>query len=184
MLRRRGSVWLAVGLAVVALATTVGIVLAAAGSSGPGSTRVASACAAPRLRGTVVGVTLVDMGGGMGGSMMGGGSPRGMMRLAVSPSAVRPGLVSFGAVNVGRRAHELVVLPLAPGRQAGERQIGSDNRVTETGSLGEASRTCGAGAGQGIEPGASGWVTIALKPGRYERCATCPVTTGRECTVS
>ena len=123
----------------------------------------------------MVGVTLVDMGGGMGGSMMGGGSHRGMMmRLAVSPSAVPPGLVSFRAVNVGRRAHELVVLPLAPGRQAGERPIGSGNRVAETGSLGEASRTCGAGAGEGIEPEASGWVTIDLNARRYELVCNLP----------
>ncbi len=45
--------------------------------------------------------------------------------------------------------------------------------MDETGSLGEASRTCGVGEGMNIAPygiaaGASGWTAITLPPGRYE----------------
>lgn len=64
--------------------------------------------------------------------------------------------------------HELVVLPLAAGQQVSDRVVGGDNRVAETGSVAEASRTCGEGSGDGIEPGALGWVTVTLAPGRYE----------------
>jgi uncharacterized cupredoxin-like copper-binding protein len=35
-------------------------------------------------------------------------------------------------------------------------------------SLGEASRNCIAGSGKGIKPGAAGWVTLQISPGRYE----------------
>jgi uncharacterized cupredoxin-like copper-binding protein len=126
----------------------------------------AATCAPPRLDGTVVGVRLMGMRGGgmMGRSMMGGG----MMRLVVDRASVPAGRVSFVAQNVGGDVHELVVLPLATGRPAGARALGANDRVSETGSLGEASRSCGAGAGEGIEPGAAGWVTLDLKPGRYE----------------
>ncbi len=34
--------------------------------------------------------------------------------------------------------------------------------------MGEASRSCGAGVGDGISPGSTGWTTVDLKPGRYE----------------
>jgi uncharacterized cupredoxin-like copper-binding protein len=40
--------------------------------------------------------------------------------------------------------------------------------VDESNSLAEASRTCGAGAGDGINPGAIGWVTVNLPVGNYE----------------
>jgi uncharacterized cupredoxin-like copper-binding protein len=111
-------------------------------------------------------VTLVDMG--MGG-MMGGAAPMsGHMRLRAYPSTVSAGKVSFVAVNVGRRKHELVVLPLAKGAVTGERVPGPDGKIDEAGSLGEASRSCGAGAGEGIRPRTAGWVTLTLKPGRYE----------------
>jgi uncharacterized cupredoxin-like copper-binding protein len=69
---------------------------------------------------------------------------------------------------VGSLVHELVVLPLATGEQVGSRSVGSDGRVSEDGSLGEASSTCGAGAGDGIDPGALGWVTLNLPRGDYE----------------
>ena len=51
---------------------------------------------------------------------------------------------------------------------------GPDGKVDEAGSLGEASRTCGADRGDeqssdyGIAPGTSGWTTLTLPPGRYE----------------
>jgi len=66
------------------------------------------------------------------------------------------------------RDHEVVVLPLPKGQSVGQRIVSSDNKIDETGSLGEASNTCGSGAGAGIAPGALGWTTISLPPGRYE----------------
>ena len=143
-------------------------------------------CAAPTLPGTVVDVNLSDMGAMMGPwgrgmmGMMGPGmmGPRmmpgmGMMRIFVNPSTVPAGQVSFRAINTGGLSHELVVLPLPQGLP-GQRVSGPDGKVDETGSLGEASRTCGADKGDeqsaqyGILPGATGWTTVTLSPGRYE----------------
>jgi uncharacterized membrane protein len=117
-----------------------------------------SACSVPSLPGSVVNVTLADMGGGMMG---------GTMRVVAQPSVVPAGEVSFRVVNLGSLTHELVVLPLPPGG-AGSKAIGADGRVDEAGGLGEASATCGAGAGEGIGSRAAGWVTLRLAPGRYE----------------
>jgi uncharacterized cupredoxin-like copper-binding protein len=129
----------------------------------------AASCAPTSLEGSRVDVRLMGMDRGagmMGGSMMGEG--RGMMLLVVGRTAVPAGRVSFVARNMGGAVHELVVLPLAEGQSAGQRAIGGDERVGEAGSLGEASRSCGAGPGEGIDAGAVGWVTLDLKPGRYE----------------
>lgn len=143
-------------------------------------------CAAPALSGTVVDVTLTDMGGMMGRGMMGNGPygpgannngypwpGRGMMRVFVSPSTVPAGQVSLRVRNKGALTHEVVVLPLPQGQFPGQRVSGPDGKVDESGSLGEASRTCGADDGMDIAPygiaaGASGWTTITLPPGRYE----------------
>jgi len=151
-------------------------------------------CAAPALPGTVVDVTVTDMGAMMGPGMMGRGmmgpgrnggwdgqgpdqiqwphmgmmGRAGMMRIFVSPAEAPAGQVSFRVHNTGWLNHELVVLPLASGRYPGQRAIGPDGRVDESAGLGEASRTCGAGEGDGIAPGATGWTTISLAPGRYE----------------
>ena len=62
----------------------------------------------------------------------------------------------------------LVVLPLAAGASAGQLVPGPDGKVDEAGSLGEASSTCAAGPGEGIESGSVGWVTVTLPPGHYE----------------
>ena len=64
--------------------------------------------------------------------------------------------------------HEVMVLSLSPGQYQGQRAIGTNGQVDETGSLGEASRTCGADAGDGILAGATAWTSINLAPGRYE----------------
>ncbi len=148
-----------------------------------------TSCPAPALPGTVVDVALTDMGGMMGPGMTGpSGSgqnayqwphmgPMGMMgmqRIFVSPSTVPAGQVSFRVLNTGLLNHELVVLPLAQGQFPGQRAIGPDGKVDEAGSIGEASRTCGADKGDeqsgnaGIAPGTTGWTTITLPPGRYE----------------
>ena len=152
----------------------------------------APACTPPPLPGTMVDVTLTDMGG-MGGMRgwgwngpygpgrnayqwphMGMMGMMGMMRIFVNPTTVPAGQVSFRALNTGWLNHELVVLPLAQGQFPGQRAIGPDGKVDESGNLGEASRTCGAGKGDehssdyGIGPGTTGWTTITLPPGRYE----------------
>lgn len=119
-----------------------------------------SSCSAP-TSGTTVRVTLMDMGG----SMMG---PRSPMVLRTYPAAVPAGRVTLVAANLGHRTHELVVLPLAHGAVPGHRTLDARGRAVETGSLGEASRSCGAGTGSGIRPGTEGWTTLRLGPGRYE----------------
>ena len=178
------------GAAVIAL--TAGSVTAVAASGIPVHSNVTgmdrahvSTCAAPTaLPGQRATVMLGDMGrmtgasmtgtrmmhgsgGGMGGeSMMAGAA--GWMMLHAIPQHVASGTVSLVAVNHGSRTHEIVVLPLATGAAVGTRTVGADKSVDEAGNLGEASRSCGAGAGSGIAPGSSGWITRTLSPGRYE----------------
>ena len=154
-------------------------------------------CTPPALAGAVVDVTVSDMGGMMGpgmnggpmmgpGGMMGPGmnggpvmGPRGpwpnspgmgmgMMRLTINPTSVPAGQVSLRVANNGTLAHEVIVMPLGPGQNPGQRPVGNDWEVDETDSLGEAAQTCGAGEVNGIAPGTMGWTTITLTPGRYE----------------
>jgi uncharacterized cupredoxin-like copper-binding protein len=124
-------------------------------------------CSAPSsLPGTPAYVMFADRGMTR---MMTGPAPAGsQMILRAVPARVPAGQVSFVAGNMGWRAHELVVLPLAPHQPAGARATGPDGRVNETGSLGEASASCAAGSGDGISPGTVGWVTLTLPAGRYE----------------
>lgn len=118
-------------------------------------------CSVPHLAGLRVDVTLSDAGD----AMM---SKRPMIAtLTVDPTVVPAGNVSFVAVNNGALVHEMVVLPL-PSDGPGTRPTGADGKINESQSLGEASRSCGAGAGNGIAPGSVGWTTMTLKPGRYE----------------
>jgi uncharacterized cupredoxin-like copper-binding protein len=138
------------------------------------------------LPGTTVSVQLVDMGsamrrgGMMGGSggMMGQGEWRhfahGMMRVLASAGTVPAGTVSVAVTNAGYLTHELVVLPLAAGQQPGTRSIGGDGKVDEAGSLGEASASCAAGAGDGIAAGSAGWMSLHLSAGRYELVCNLP----------
>ena len=129
-------------------------------------------CTAPPLPGHVVDVTLADMGSGM---MSGSPGPREMgMRLSVTPAKVSAGTVSLRVVNTGASAHEVVVLPLPAGQTQGQREAGDDQKVDEEGSLGEASKNCGAGTGEGISPGSAGWTTLTLRPGRYELVCNFP----------
>lgn len=124
-------------------------------------------CAAPTaLPGSRVRVVLADRGMTR---MMGGVAPMGSpMRLQAFPSMAAEGEVSLVVTNLGWRTHELVVLPLRTDASIGHRAVGADGKVSETGSLGEASRSCGAGAGEGIRARTTGWVTLTLRPGRYE----------------
>lgn len=189
---------IAIGAAVVAIACAVALSIGMAmrqnrmagsmlyppgfgmgpGMMGPGRSPAFPSCAVPALPGAVVDVTLTDMHGMMGPGQNGGqGAPMGMagmMRIVLNPATVPPGQVSFRVTNAGALNHELVILPLAKGQYPGQRAIGPDGKVDEAGSLGEASRTCGADKGDenaanaGIASGASGWTTVNLTPGRYE----------------
>ena len=170
--RRGRRAWLVVTLvtAVVLLGGSVAATVAWAGSGRSGAAAYGAgwggmtggrvAASAPQLAGTTVHVTAVDMG-----AMMGGNGP---MRLVLDRSSAPVGTVSLVLTNAGLRTHELVVLPLPAGQQAGTRPVGADGKVDESGSLGEASRSGGAGAGDGIQPGAAGWTTLDLPAGRYE----------------
>jgi uncharacterized cupredoxin-like copper-binding protein len=188
---RRG--WLIAALA-VAVAVLLGSMLAAsawAGAFGQDAaatarTRLGAAGsgflsgtsqAVPDLPGTVVNVSLTSMGGPMmGGPMMGGRNHMGsgFMRLSVDRATVPAGSVSFVATNFGGIDHELVVLPLGDNQRAGMRPIGGHAKIDEAGSLGEASASGAEGAGDGIRPGSSGWVTLTLAPGRYELVCNLP----------
>jgi uncharacterized cupredoxin-like copper-binding protein len=153
----------------VAAASTVALA-AATGAFRSAATAPNGQCAFPGLPGAVVNVELVDMQGRMMMGPWGGG----MMRVLTSHSQVPAGTVSFRVANTGSLVHELLVLPLATGQRVGERVVGTDGRVDETGSLGEASKTCGGGAGDGIDPGTIGWVTLHLVPGDYELLCNLP----------
>ena len=130
-------------------------------------------CSAPRsLPGRIVNVTLADMGMSR---MMGGTAPLGAhMMLRVTPATIPAGQISVVASNRGWRTHELVILPLTAGAVAGHRVPGSDGKVPETGSLGEASHSCGSGTGEGITSGTVSWTTVTLPPGRYELICNLP----------
>jgi uncharacterized cupredoxin-like copper-binding protein len=139
-----------------------GGMMAGSGARGPAST-----CAVPTTLTTpVVTVTASDMG------MMARSdatAPLGArMTLDVTPTTVRAGQVTLLLQNAGWRVHELVVLPLEDGQEVGSRASGSDGKVDEADSLGEASNDCAAGSGEGVASGSAGWVTLTLAPGRYE----------------
>jgi uncharacterized cupredoxin-like copper-binding protein len=115
------------------------------------------------------------MGPGPGGQYAPGAPAQGypwpgmrMMSILIDPTTVPAGEVSFRVLNTGVWIHELTVLPLGAGENLGQRRIGTDNKVDESASLGHVEASCGADEGDGIAPGAVGWTTITLKPGRYE----------------
>ena len=166
-LGRRGYVAAAAAVVVLAAVSTLAFAVGS-GALRDSSEAPNGQCSAPTLAGTVVDVTLTNMGHMMG-SQMGGA-----MRVLLSADHVRPGTVSLRVANTGTLTHELVVLPLSGEHRAGDRTPGSDGRVDETGSVGEASKTCGEGSGDGIDPGALGWTTITLNPGRYELVCNLP----------
>jgi uncharacterized cupredoxin-like copper-binding protein len=169
-------------MAVVGLTgLSVGAVSTLGGGQAASRLTPGSSCATPQLPGPVVSVALTNMGGPMMGNntgMMAGdgnrGMSRGAMRLSLDHALVTHGTVSFLATNVGSISHELVVLPLSDSQAVGTRPVSGDSKVDEAGSLGEASSTCGAGASEGIAPGASSWVTLKLAPGRYEVVCNLP----------
>ena len=173
--RFRLPLLIAVSSLVLGISSTVfvgGSLLGRRAPFGPAS------CATPALPGTVLDVTLTDMGDMMRPGMMGmrygpsgpdnGYAQLAMMRISANLSRVRPGVVSLRVHNAGALTHEVVVLPLGPDQKPGQRAIGADGRVDETSSMGEASRGCGADEGDGILPRANAWTTVTLSAGRYE----------------
>ena len=170
-------------LVVGSLATLFLLPLLAACGASPGQGYGSSAvsCSAPTLAGSTVHVELADAGGGMmGGGMQGSGGGTvghgsGGMTLRTDRISVAAGQpVSFVARNLGSLVHELVVLPLSAGSAAGSMAIAGDQKVSESASRGEASKPCGAGAGSGIGPGQTGWVTVTLPPGAYALVCNIP----------
>ncbi len=171
-MRRNLNSLLSLGSAAVVLAAASTLVIVSA----MGNLAIPTGCAAPSFTGSVVDVTLADSGGSMmgGAAGMGGYRSGGAMRIFASTTSVPAGSVSFRVANTGSLVHELVVLPLVAGHSPGGRQLGSDSRVNEAGSVGEASRNCGPGAGDGIQSGAKGWMTLVMKPGTYELVCNLP----------
>lgn len=173
-LTHRGQILL--GIASVLLLTALSLVAVGVVGSvvNPGGTGFLSRtrCMAPNLPGPVINVSLPNMGGPMMGPR--NGMTGGAMRMTTDQSTVAHGPVSFLVTNAGTLSHELVILPLPESQIPGTRPIGSDAKIDEAGSLGEASNTCAEGTGQGILPGTSGWVTLTLPPGRYELVCNLP----------
>lgn len=127
----------------------------------------ADKCTPPTdLTGSTINVAVFDMG------MMMRASNR--MGLSAFPAEVPQGKVNILVTNMGVRTHEVMVLPLADGQKVGTRIVGADGKIDESGSLGEASKTCGSGSGDGILSGSRGWVTLNLSPGRYEFLCNLP----------
>lgn len=122
-------------------------------------------CTAPTLPGTAVDVQVTDAGD----SMMGQTPMR--ATLLATPTSVSAGTVSFVVANAGALVHELVILPL-PADGPGTRPTGSDGKIDESQSLGEASRSCGSGTGDGIAPGSTSWTTVTLKGTVALSCTT------------
>ncbi len=154
-----GGVW--------ATGTALGVGLAQ-GRLGAGQRLRVASCAPANPPGAIVNVTLSDRGG----TMMGDGNAM-MVDLVASPSSVSSRTVTFVATNLGALDHELLVLP-APRDGIGTRPVGADGKIDESRSLGEASTSCGQGAGPGISPGATSWVTLHLTPGNYELLCDVP----------
>ena len=154
---------------VAAVAATRGVHTSAYGMHAATTSR--PTCTVPALPGQHVTAMLSDM---RGASMMGGGMMGGRMTLRAVPQTVSAGTVSLIGLNHGTRTHELVVLPPPVGASAGQRTIGPDNTIDESRSVGEASRSCGSGAGEGIKVGSAGWLTLTLQPGRYELVCNLP----------
>lgn len=148
--------------AALVLGTGALVALGASQSSHPANGAYGTVtCTAPTLPGTAVDVQVTDSGD----SMMGQTPMR--ATLFATPTSVPAGKISFVVANTGALVHELVILPL-PADGPGTRPTGSDGKIDETQSLGEASRSCGAGTGDGIAPGSTAWTTVTLQPGRYE----------------
>lgn len=157
--------WGAIVLLVAAAITvTVGALSGALEPQGLGS--IAN-CAPTSPASTVVEVGIFDKGGVMIG---GGGST---LQMTANPTIAPPGPITFIATNYGVGYHELLIFPM-PAEGVGTRYVGANGKIIESQLLGEASNSCGAGAGNGIAPGSVGWVTLNLPRGTYELLCDVP----------
>lgn len=151
-----------------------GGMMGATGSAG-GWTGTQASCSIPPQPGTVVTFVARDMGMGggmMGGTFAGGAGPMGFMPRYVTVPA---GQVTVLLRNAGTRPHELLVVPLAPGQAVGQRAVGADDRISETGKIGEVSPVCPTDTGvDGTVPGGISQVTLTLAPGTYEIVCNLP----------
>jgi len=130
-----------------------------------------SSCQPPDLPGQVVDVVVGEQRGHMQGPGWSGGAGW----VQVLPTSVNAGTVSLRVSNRGMLTHEIVVLPLVAGEQVGARTVDDHGQVDESHAVTEVSTTCGAGKSEeGIAPGAAGWVTTQLTPGRYELVCNLP----------
>lgn len=134
--------------------------------SGPTPAAPSSSASSAGSSAPVVNVSLTDSGGPMGEGT--GPMHPGAMGLKADRASVPAGIVTFRVNNVGAVIHEMVILPLTASQPAGIRPFGSEAKIDEKGSLGEASKSGGQGAGEGIEPGAVGRISVTLAPGQYE----------------
>ncbi len=124
-----------------------------------------SDCPAAKTAGTLVTFTARDMGNR---SSMGN---TGMRPMFFTPRAasVPAGSLTLTLINAGSRPHELLVLPLAAGKAAGQRSIGTDGKTAEADSLGEVAPVCPTDTGaDGTVPGGISQITLTLAPGTYE----------------
>jgi len=174
--QRRGWFVAALVFSVVGLVGSAVAVAAMTGSRpGSGWTGTTASCSPPARSGTVAGFTTRDMG--MGGGMMGGPASRALGPMGFMPRAasVPSGQVTVVLRNAGTRPHELLVMPLAAGQSAGQRTVGSDDRISETGKVGEAQPVCPTDPGvDGTVPGGISQVTLTLAPGSYEIVCNLP----------
>jgi uncharacterized cupredoxin-like copper-binding protein len=168
--QRRGWVVAALAFSIVGLLGLAVAVAAMTGSrpgngwSGRAGSVAAAGCSAPAQPGTVVAFAARDMG-------MGGGSMGFMPRVASVPA----GQVTVVLYNAGTRPHELLIMPLAAGQSAGLRRVGSDDRISETGKVGEVRQVCPTGSDvDGTVPGGISQVTVTLIPGSYEVVCNLP----------
>jgi uncharacterized cupredoxin-like copper-binding protein len=133
----------------------------------PVAAMVAAATLAGPLQaaGTTVTVSLWDKGANVEmptnlGMNMGGDLSKATMGIKASPSKVKAGEVTFVVKNTSKDTiHEMILARLDdPSKQ--EPYLADENRVDEdqAGDLGEVSE---------LDPGASGKLTVTLKPGNY-----------------
>jgi uncharacterized cupredoxin-like copper-binding protein len=163
-LRSQGFLWLAVVLLAAASTALIGGLV---GTTHRTSVGALASCEPTIEARQVVQVSLYDGGGGMMSQ-----APM-MLRLIPSPSSISAGQVTFVVTNYGALNHEFLVLPM-PADGVGTRPVGSDGKIDESPSLGEASTSCGAGPGNGISTGSRSWVTLTLGPGNYELLCDVP----------
>ncbi len=166
---RLRSHWL-LAFVVVLLAAASTAIIGGVVATNHGSTTAATAltsCQPTHEVRQIVQVSLFDSGGSMMGQ-----APM-MLRLIASPSSISAGKVAFLVTNYGALNHEFLVLPM-PADGIGTRAVGSDGKINESQSLGEASTSCGAGPGNGISTGSRSWVTLTLRPGNYELLCDVP----------